>query len=909
MKRNTALFVLCIATIVSACNESKEWNWTDCEFYGKEPFCLSGNVVVCKDMPNPVVVEVCGEGNVCLNAACIPSNNSSDVECTHGETVCIETAAHQIYVKSCIDGYWQENLVDCTHKVCNPEHTMCIEPSVECESEDTKCEIVAGVVTQFVCDFKGTWIKSDVNCDGHVCDDEGKTCIEKVCDYTSSNGSVFKLHFGKSLCDGDLRVVCAYPNVEIHKCEVGVCVDDEGTKICVPRGCTLGETGQILEHGSALCMNNALITCFDGSLSEPVSCGEGHVCRDGETACDSGKACGKIEHLGYLCNENSDVAQCQDGQRVVIEDCDAMHSDETQRTFCSSMFVCAPAGADNCIANGDHPLIADGDYWCDGNVRRQCLDRVVSSGIECNGETPYCDPIDNTCRAYRACIQQNDGSIVEHLADVCMTEPIAKGYCDDGVLKAQENGACAEHQVCVLENESAICRCNMDEHWVADASGNCVCDGENQYKEANGICVKVDCIQSSDCPISVPENGTHWICTDNNICELAACHHGFTLNDEKTLCVCDEPYVVYEGACVPKANCRPNETYDALTNSCSCESPYVEANGNCEVKSTCKTNETYNALTNSCSCEEPYVEANGNCEVKSTCKANETYNALTNSCSCEEPYVEANGNCEHKTVCKENETYHEEDDSCTCELPYIVVNGSECKKLDAIEPEDIILFGHYEQDNDPATTNEPIEWRVLSKSSSSYYLISVKALDLQPWYASCVPNGCSNCMPDYCINKTISFHTSVLKSWLNGYDGSKNIPKIDYSAKGNNFKTKAFTEEEISIISGIGLLSRGRKISDYSSEYYLDELVQYFPKKEDRAAYATPYVAKKLGTACNGIDPCIVSWWENPAEYQLVNKYPYVYGYGYRKLTSNSDEQYKIAVRPTIHLKYQGMSE
>ena len=872
MKRNTALFVLCIATIVSACNESKEWNWTDCEFYGKEPFCLSGNVVVCKDMPNPVVVEVCGEGNVCLNAACIPSNNSSDVECTHGETVCIETAAHQIYVKSCIDGYWQENLVDCTHKVCNPEHTMCIEPSVECESEDTKCEIVAGVVTQFVCDFKGTWIKSDVNCDGHVCDDEGKTCIEKVCDYTSSNGSVFKLHFGKSLCDGDLRVVCAYPNVEIHKCEVGVCVDDEGTKICVPRGCTLGETGQILEHGSALCMNNALITCFDGSLSEPVSCGEGHVCRDGETACDSGKACGKIEHLGYLCNENSDVAQCQDGQRVVIEDCDAMHSDETQRTFCSSMFVCAPAGADDCIANGDHPLIADGDYWCDGNVRRQCLDRVVSSGIECNGETPYCDPIDNTCRAYRACIQQNDGSIVEHLADVCMTEPIAKGYCDDGVLKAQENGACAEHQVCVLENESAICRCNMDEHWVADASGNCVCDGENQYKEANGICVKVDCIQSSDCPISVPENGTHWICTDNNICELAACHHGFTLNDEKTLCVCDEPYVVYEGACVPKANCRPNETYDALTNSCSCESPYVEANGNCEVKSTCKTNETYNALTNSCSCEEPYVEANGNCE--------------------------------HKTVCKENETYHEEDDSCTCELPYIVVNGSECKKLDAIEPEDIILFGHYEQDNDPATTNEPIEWRVLSKSSSSYYLISVKALDLQPWYASCVPNGCSNCMPDYCINKTISFHTSVLKSWLNGYDGSKNIPKIDYSAKGNNFKTKAFTEEEISIISGIGLLSRGRKISDYSSEYYLDELVQYFPKKEDRAAYATPYVAKKLGTACNGIDPCIVSWWENPAEYQLVNKYPYVYGYGYRKLTSNSDEQYKIAVRPTIHLKY-----
>ena len=877
MKRNTALFVLCIATIVSACNESKEWNWTDCEFYGKEPFCLSGNVVVCKDMPNPVVVEVCGEGNVCLNAACIPSNNSSDVECTHGETVCIETAAHQIYVKSCIDGYWQENLVDCTHKVCNPEHTMCIEPSVECESEDTKCEIVAGVVTQFVCDFKGTWIKSDVNCDGHVCDDEGKTCIEKVCDYTSSNGSVFKLHFGKSLCDGDLRVVCAYPNVEIHKCEVGVCVDDEGTKICVPRGCTLGETGQILEHGSALCMNNALITCFDGSLSEPVSCGEGHVCRDGETACDSGKACGKIEHLGYLCNENSDVEQCQDGQRVVIEDCDAMHSDETQRTFCSSMFVCAPAGADDCIANGDHPLIADGDYWCDGNVRRQCLDRVVSSGIECNGETPYCDPIDNTCRAYRACIQQNDGSIVEHLADVCMTEPIAKGYCDDGVLKAQENGACAEHQVCVLENESAICRCNMDEHWVADASGNCVCDGENQYKEANGICVKVDCIQSSDCPISVPENGTHWICTDNNICELAACHHGFTLNDEKTLCVCDEPYVVYEGACVPKANCRPNETYDALTNSCSCESPYVEANGNCEVKSTCKTNETYNALTNSCSCEEPYVEANGNCE--------------------------------HKTVCKENETYHEEDDSCTCELPYIVVNGSECKKLDAIEPEDIILFGHYEQDNDPATTNEPIEWRVLSKSSSSYYLISVKALDLQPWYASCVPNGCSNCMPDYCIYKTISFHTSVLKSWLNGYDGSKNIPKIDYSAKGNNFKTKAFTEEEISIISGIGLLSRGRKISDYSSEYYSDELVQYFPKKEDRAAYATPYVAKKLGTACNGIDPCIVSWWENPAEYQLVNKYPYVYGYGYRKLTSNSDEQYKIAVRPTIHLKYQGMSE
>ncbi len=848
MKRNTALFVLCIATIVSACNESKEWNWTDCEFYGKEPFCLSGNVVVCKDMPNPVVVEVCGEGNVCLNAACIPSNNSSDVECTHGETVCIETAAHQIYVKSCIDGYWQENLVDCTHKVCNPEHTMCIEPSVECESEDTKCEIVAGVVTQFVCDFKGTWIKSDVNCDGHVCDDEGKTCIEKVCDYTSSNGSVFKLHFGKSLCDGDLRVVCAYPNVEIHKCEVGVCVDDEGTKICVPRGCTLGETGQILEHGSALCMNNALITCFDGSLSEPVSCGEGHVCRDGETACDSGKACGKIEHLGYLCNENSDVEQCQDGQRVVIEDCDAMHSDETQRTFCSSMFVCAPAGADDCIANGDHPLIADGDYWCDGNVRRQCLDRVVSSGIECNGETPYCDPIDNTCRAYRACIQQHDGSIVEHLADVCMTEPIAKGYCDDGVLKAQENGACAEHQVCVLENESAICRCNMDEHWVADASGNCVCDGENQYKEANGICVKVDCIQSSDCPISVPENGTHWICTDNNICELAACHHGFTLNDEKTLCVCDEPYVVYEGACVPKANCRPNETYDALTNSCSCESPYVVANDKCEVKATCKTNETYNAATNSCSCDAPYVVANNNCEVKASCRENETYNASTNSCS--------------------------------CDAPFVVANGTECKNKNALATGDTILFGHYEQDGDPATTNEPIEWRILRVSNGSYYVLSEKALDAQPY------NTCSD-------SKASIFYYTTIRSWLNGLDGTYNACSVDYSGTGKSFKSKAFTEEEKLKISSITLLGD-------------TELNQYFPKLSDTKVEPTPYLESLINPRCGG--KCSeITWWIYSTNINpIMNHYPYTAPHFqyvcYTDTCSHTKNIYVAAVRPAMHI-------
>jgi len=68
-------------------------------------------------------------------------------------------------------------------------------------------------------------------------------------------------------------------------------------------------------------------------------------------------------------------------------------------------------------------------------------------------------------------------------------------------------------------------------------------------------------------------------------------------------------------------------------------------------------------------------------------------------------------------------------------------------------PGSIVTFGSYEQDNDAANGQEPIEWIVLSNDGDTSMLISRYALDCKPY------NG----------KKTeVTWETSTLRKWLNG---------------------------------------------------------------------------------------------------------------------------------------------
>jgi len=50
-----------------------------------------------------------------------------------------------------------------------------------------------------------------------------------------------------------------------------------------------------------------------------------------------------------------------------------------------------------------------------------------------------------------------------------------------------------------------------------------------------------------------------------------------------------------------------------------------------------------------------------------------------------------------------------------------------------IAVDDIVIFGHYEQDNDPSNGPEPIEWIVLEVTDGKAFLLSKYGLDAKPY--------------------------------------------------------------------------------------------------------------------------------------------------------------------------------
>ncbi len=94
---------------------------------------------------------------------------------------------------------------------------------------------------------------------------------------------------------------------------------------------------------------------------------------------------------------------------------------------------------------------------------------------------------------------------------------------------------------------------------------------------------------------------------------------------------------------------------------------------------------------------------------------------------------------------------------------------------------------------------EPVKWRVLSASGGAAFVVSDKALDFQRYNVNAA---------------TVTWETSSVRSWLNGYASSSNESLIDYSRK--NFIDGAFSTAE----KGAVLLSD--VINDDNSKYGTD---------------------------------------------------------------------------------------
>lgn len=98
---------------------------------------------------------------------------------------------------------------------------------------------------------------------------------------------------------------------------------------------------------------------------------------------------------------------------------------------------------------------------------------------------------------------------------------------------------------------------------------------------------------------------------------------------------------------------------------------------------------------------------------------------------------------------------------------------------------DNVFFGNYFQSN--GTTKDPVKWRVLSNAGGQLFLLSDQNLEVFQYHTEL---------------ENVTWETSTMRSWLNGYDASANTGGsngIDYT--GDNFLNTAFSAKEQTAIA------------------------------------------------------------------------------------------------------------
>lgn len=173
---------------------------------------------------------------------------------------------------------------------------------------------------------------------------------------------------------------------------------------------------------------------------------------------------------------------------------------------------------------------------------------------------------------------------------------------------------------------------------------------------------------------------------------------------------------------------------------------------------------------------------------------------------------------------------------------------------------DNVYFGNYFQSND--STKDPVKWRVLSNTGGQLFLLSDQNLDVFQYHTE---------------EENVTWETSTMRSWLNGYDASANAggdSGTDYT--NDNFLNIAFSINEQTAIAGTDVVNGPNP--DYDTDggdgttdrIFLLSIAEasnsgYFPKySSSRYSANTPYVADggRLGTYMKGEDEGYLDrWW------------------------------------------------
>ena len=159
---------------------------------------------------------------------------------------------------------------------------------------------------------------------------------------------------------------------------------------------------------------------------------------------------------------------------------------------------------------------------------------------------------------------------------------------------------------------------------------------------------------------------------------------------------------------------------------------------------------------------------------------------------------------------------------------------------DGTKAGDIILFGSYEQDNNPYNGTEDIEWLVLAKEKDRVLVISRYALDCRPYNAK---------------EQEVTWETCFLHGWLN-----------------DTFLNNAFSADEQAMIRTETVTadrnpsygtSPGNDTTDKVFLLSIAEVNQYLTGESARKCQATAYAVKR-GAYINPLDGNCWWWLRSP---------------------------------------------
>ncbi len=528
-------------------------------------------------------------------------------------------------------------------------------------------------------------------------------------------------------------------------------------------------------------------TCSNGACTV-TECASGFHLYNQMCEADSPQNCGNHEANCETNVTNWNAGICIDGQCIVTQCKDGYHLFEN---------VCETDDDKHC---GSHEIdcAVSQEGWKTGVCIRgicqvqTCLDNWHLEGGVCVADNAeYCGSEKINCA--QTVPGWKTGTCTEGKCQLASCQPGL--HLSAGACVADTNDCCGDGCKSCKPNE--VC-----------SSGVCSAECSADLVYCSGICANLtsdihhcgSC--STDCDDNKPLNAKTMNCLENR-CAVTSCNDGYLVKGNQCVpCEQVEGWITCNGKCVEQ---KTDKNHCGVCNH-KCGTKQTCGNGICLGNISCGGT-TYDTATsiNACGdcgnqCADGKICSNGECkdgQGKMYCNG-VIVNSLedSNNCGgcglkCEQGKKCSSGTCTPYTqsmdatiICNGKNVYPYSDNK-NCGLCGNDCGSQKCfnNSCGAYGKNDIIQFGHYEQDSDNFTLseNEPISWRVIHKNSSGeYLLLSEQVLDIKPF--------------GLVVNSGVKWDRSYIRSWLNGYDASENMDTTD--CRDDNFFDKAFTDAE-----------------------------------------------------------------------------------------------------------------